>query len=131
MKNMFEMLETLEKNYEEQRRKMYASYEDTEWGVGVITGYKNAIEDLRMMMTDVYHKFFFTFGTDPQYPYGINDYVLVLAKTEAEAVDKFQEKHPNRPRSNAVNCAFWYNEKQWDSRTKQYYEGREPAEVIW
>lgn len=130
MKNMFEMLETLEKNYEEQRARMYARYEDTEWGVGVLNGYKNAIEDLKMMMTDVYHKFFFTFGTDPQYPHGINDYVLVLAKTEAEAVDKFQQKYPNRPESNLVNCAFWYDEEEWNSRTKQYYPNTKPAEVI-
>lgn len=130
MKNMFEMLETLEKNYEEKRRKTYERYEDTAWGIGVLHGYKNAIEDLKMMMTEIYHKYYFTFGTDCRYPYGINDYVLVLAKNEAEAVHKFQQKYPNRPESNLVNCAFWYDEEERNMYTKQYYEGREPAEVI-
>lgn len=131
MKNMFEMLETLEKNYEERRKKMYARYEDTERGVSFIRGYKNAITDLRKMMYGDCPKFYFTFGSDPAFPFGRNEYVVVHAANMGEAVHKFQREYPNRRGSNLVNCAFWYDEEEWNSRTKQYYPNTEPAEVIY
>lgn len=75
-------------------------------------------------------EFYFTFGTDPAYPYGINDYVLVRAENGNEACEKFKAKHPNRPRSRFINCAFIYTQEEFDSFREKYYKGVEPAETI-
>ena len=131
MEKIMEIVAALEKNYEEKKRKMYASYEDTEWGIGVINGYENAITDIKKMMAECYPPFYFTFGTDPAYPYGIEDYVVVHAASLSDAVHKFNQKHRKRPGSNATNCAFWYTEEEWNKSTKQYYGDRKPVEVIW
>ena len=51
-------------------------------------------------------RFYFTFGTDPDYPYGRNDYVLVEAQNLNQAIDIFTMIHPKRPGSDCVNCFF-------------------------
>lgn len=75
-------------------------------------------------------EFYFTFGTDPAYPYGIDDYVLVRAGSYNEACEKFKAKHPNRPGSKFINCAFIYSRKEFDKFRDKYYKGIEPAETI-
>ncbi len=72
-------------------------------------------------------KFYFTFGSDPGFPYQ-NTYVVVMANTEREAVEKFRAKFPDR-HENVVNCAFWYSEEQWRGSLNEAAYG-EPAEVI-
>ncbi len=76
---------------------------------------------------DTYKKFYFTFGSDPAYPYGIDDYVVVLAKNRYEAQMAFKALHPNRPDSDSLNYAFDYTEKTWEA---QYYGDNPPVEVI-
>lgn len=76
---------------------------------------------------DTYKKFYFTFGSDPAYPYGIDDYVVVLAKNRYEAQMAFKALHPNRPDSDSLNYAFDYTEKTWGA---QYYGDNPPVEVI-
>lgn len=76
---------------------------------------------------DTYKKFYFTFGSDSAYPYGIDDYVVVLAKNIYEAQMAFKALHPNRPGSDSLNYAFDYNEKTWEA---QYYGDNPPVEVI-
>ena len=73
--------------------------------------------------------FYFTFGSDPEFPYGRDDYVLIKADDVGTAVGLFRAVHPNRPKSNCLNCAFMYNEAQWEL-TKQYYIGVDPIETI-
>ena len=75
------------------------------------------------------NKFYFTFGSDENYPYQ-NTYLIVVALTLKKAIEVFQKKYPNR-QSGAVNCAFWYTEKEWDQQVSLCYEGVEPADVIW
>ena len=53
-------------------------------------------------------KFYFTFGSDPGFPYQ-NTYLIVYAKNLDEAIEKFRAKHPDR-HLNCVNCAFFYEE---------------------
>ena len=74
--------------------------------------------------------FYFTFGANPEYPFGMEDYVKVTAPDLGEAVKLFQEHHPNRPGSNLVNCAFWYTENEFKNMRDKYYNGKEPAEVL-
>lgn len=63
-------------------------------------------------------KFYFTFGRDPQYPYGIDDYVVVEAKGYCEACSVFNIVHPPREGSNLINCAFIYSEKQFMEKAR-------------
>ncbi len=49
-------------------------------------------------------KFYFTFGSDPGFPYQ-NTFIIVIADTERAAVEKFRAKFPDR-HENTVNCAF-------------------------
>ena len=73
---------------------------------------------------------YFTFGTDPQYPFGINDYVVVEADGLSEACLLFNLVHPPREGSSLINCAFYYEEESFNKFRDQYYKDVEPAEVI-
>lgn len=76
------------------------------------------------------NKFYFTFGSDPAYPYGINDYVIVEANGVNEACLLFNLVHPPRKGSDLVNCAFFYSEEQFNKNCAQYYPGVQPKEII-
>lgn len=73
--------------------------------------------------------YYFTFGSDPAYPYGQDDYVLVEAKDLDQAIHLFQAVHPNRPGSDCVNCAFWYGEERFKPIREAYYK-ETPTEII-
>lgn len=75
-------------------------------------------------------RFYFTFGSDPAYPFGRDDYVVVEAENENQAVGIFQALHPNRPGSSCVNCAAWYQEEAFDQFRDRYYKGIKPKEYI-
>jgi len=55
-------------------------------------------------------KFYFTFGTDPQFPH-YGGWAEVFAANEDEARKKFRARHANR--SGFLNCAFVYSEAEW------------------
>jgi len=76
-------------------------------------------------------KTYFTFGSDPLYPFGRDDYVVAQGESLKECVHKFMKKYPNpRPGcSHLVNCAFFYKEEEWKTFYTHYY-GTDPAEVI-
>lgn len=84
-------------------------------------------EENTKTLADTYKKFYFTFGSAPAYPYGIDDYVVVLAKNIYEAQMAFKALHPNRPDSDSLNYTFDYTEKTWEA---QYYGDNPPVEVI-
>jgi len=72
-------------------------------------------------------KFYFTFGSDPGFPYQ-NTFMIVMADTEKDAVEKFRAKYPDRHKGIA-NCAFWYSEELWH-RSRNEAEYGQPAEII-
>ena len=74
-------------------------------------------------------KYFFTFGSDPRYPFGRNDYVMVEAENAGRACELFRERHPNRPGSNCINCAFIYSEREFAKFRTRLYPWN-PVEVI-
>ena len=74
-------------------------------------------------------KYFFTFGSDPRYPFGRNDYVMVEAENANRACELFRERHPNRPGSNCINCAFIYGEREFSTFRNRLYPWN-PVEVI-
>ena len=75
-------------------------------------------------------RLYFTFGSDPAFPYGRDDYVVVEAYTIEQAIALFQMIHPNRPGSHCVNCAAWYFEDRFNEFRDKYYPGVAPAEII-
>lgn len=81
---------------------------------------------------DTYKKFYFTFGSDPAYPHGIDDYVAILAKNRYEAQMAFKATYPNRPGSDCLNYAFDYTEGIWekDDLCAKYYNNKPPIETI-
>lgn len=88
---------------------------------------KRHLEEWREQMGK---NFYFTFGSDPAYPYGRDDYVKITCADEGTACKLFNALHPKRPGHNVMNCAFMYNQIQWDSEVKQWYEGREPIQEV-
>ena len=76
------------------------------------------------------NRFYFTFGSDPEFPYGRKDIVVVTAKDENMACDLFQAVHPNRPGSSCINCASIYAEDEFNEFRDKYYKGIEPVETI-
>lgn len=76
------------------------------------------------------HSWFYTFGTDPRFPHGIEEYVEVHADTRNQADQKFKSRYPCREESNLLNCAWIYSEKEWERIYKEHYSGKRPARVI-
>lgn len=76
------------------------------------------------------NEYYFTFGSNPLFPYGINDYVLVYAENRNAACDKFSAKYPNRPKSGCINCAFVYSKEEFDKFRDRFYKGVNPIDVI-
>lgn len=56
-------------------------------------------------------KFYFTFGTDPGFPY-CGGYLIIIAKNLKEACENFSQLYPDRHK-NTLNCAFVYSEEKW------------------
>lgn len=73
--------------------------------------------------------FYYTFGTDPQFPFGIEDYVVIEAVNINMANHIFMAKYPG-PHENLVNCAFYYTEEEFNRFRDKYYKGIEPSDVI-
>ncbi len=74
------------------------------------------------------NRFYFTFGSDLGFPYQ-DTYLIVIADCKGEAMTKFQKKYPNRHKD-CLNCAFVYNEEEWNGSLNQEYYSEEPAEII-
>lgn len=74
---------------------------------------------------------YFTFGSDPGYPYGRGEYVLAVGGSRKDCIDAYKERHPNRPGSDAINCADYYTEKEWKEHVRDdWFQGVCPSEVI-
>lgn len=84
-------------------------------------------EENTKTLADTYKKFYFTFDSDPAYPYGLNDYVIVIAKNEYDAQMAIKAMYFNRPNSDSLNYVFGYTEKEWKTTN---YGNRPPVETI-
>lgn len=61
------------------------------------------------------HRWYFTFGTDPNMPYQ-SGWVEILADTLADAIEKFKTRFGDKAETHpgCLNCAFWYSEEQFN-----------------
>jgi len=57
-------------------------------------------------------QYVFTFGNAEHFPYSFNEFVLVNADNEKEAVEKFRSEYPDA-HEGLVNCAFWYRADEY------------------
>ena len=57
--------------------------------------------------------FYYTFGSDPGFPYQ-NGWVEVKAASRAEAHQKFRARFPDQPGHEGImNYSYCYSQKQW------------------
>ena len=89
-----------------------------------------AADFLQSHPRDGAHSWFYTFGTDSQFPFGIEEYVEVHADNANQADQKFKSRFPCREGSTLLNCAFIYGEEKWKEVYREHYNGRKPARVI-
>lgn len=73
--------------------------------------------------------FYYTFGSDPIFPYR-NGWVVVRAASWEEAHQKFRARFPDR-HENTLNCSFFYDEEQWANMNPEHtWTGWQCCEVI-
>lgn len=73
-------------------------------------------------------RFYFTFGSSPEFPYQ-NTYLVVNAMNMKQAAEKFRSRYPD-VHKNVLNCSFVYSDELWNSDIAKWYPGIQPAEVI-
>lgn len=73
---------------------------------------------------------YFTFGTDEKFPYGIQDYVMVIGIDNHDCFCAFKQKFPHPDTPSQLNCADYYDPKQWEGIAPQYYDGVLPKAVV-
>lgn len=67
-------------------------------------------------------KFYFTYGNDPQFPYQ-GGWTEVEAPNIGLAVKAFKCIHPNRTKTNTLNCASCYTSEQFESPNNTMLNG--------
>lgn len=85
------------------------------------------LNELRTECNGELKKFYATFGSDEAYPFGCHDFVEIEAYSEVQAHNLFRIFYPNREGSLCTNCAFIYNEKEWNDRVKRHYGDNPPV----
>lgn len=66
-------------------------------------------------------KFYFTYGTDPEYPFR-GGWTLIYAPDINSAAQLFKMYHPNRDDSNCLNCADYYSAANFE-KSESYKTG--------
>lgn len=64
------------------------------------------------------------------FPYGRGDYVVALGTDVKDCIMAFKEKYPNRPGYDTLNCADYYEEREWGEIAKNYYKDVKPKDII-
>lgn len=75
------------------------------------------------------HPWYFTYGSDSNYPFARGEYVVVRAPSYEDAIAEYQKKYPNRV-AETVNAAFIYSQEEWNRICLEHYNGISPADVI-
>ena len=75
------------------------------------------------------NRFYFTFGANPQFPYGSSEYVEVIAPDKFTACRAFSINYPDRHKG-IMNCAFVYNGDEFKGIKKKYYSNKQPSDIL-
>lgn len=85
---------------------------------------------------DKVKNYYFTFGDSPTYPFKADQYVLVKARDDGQAIRTFKTFFPHNDDIFTINCAGYYTQKEWDIHVSSYYKDfatdavKEPAAVL-
>ena len=66
------------------------------------------------------NKFVFTFGSAEQFPFHLGEYIVIEARNEKEARDMFKVLYPNPRDRDTLNCAFVYENAEFEELRKTY-----------
>lgn len=58
------------------------------------------------------HRYYFTFGTDPEYPF-CGGWVIIVAPSIRSAGQIFKAYYPNENDPEVLNCADYYSEEHF------------------
>ena len=73
---------------------------------------------------------YFTFGSDPKFPYDREQYVKIIGKDVKDCTATFRKHFPQPDKKDkTLNCADYYSGKTWED-TKHNFEGRLPAKTL-
>lgn len=76
-------------------------------------------------------KIYFTFGSDPKFPYGRDDYIVILGTSKKDCTNVFKKRYPNKQDPDCLNCSEYYSESEWTKiQAEGYYKNEEPKEII-
>lgn len=74
-------------------------------------------------------RMYFTFGSDPKFPYGRNEYLVIIGQDRRDCINKFKERYPSAA-DGTICCSDFYNEQLWNDEVAKSYEGIQPSEII-
>lgn len=75
-------------------------------------------------------KMYYTFGTEPYFPYGEGEYIVVEAPTPELCHALFRSKHPDRCES-SLNCADYYPEHEFEENIRdKWFKDVDPSEYL-
>ncbi len=86
------------------------SPEDVDWYINQMVFEKKTIKE-----EPVIKNFYFTFGSDEDFPYQ-NGFIVIRAKSEVDAYAEFRTMFPDR-NPGVLNCSFVYTEDEWHTAT--------------
>lgn len=69
-----------------------------------------------MKYTEVYY----TFGSDPAFPFGRDSYVKIIGQDVRDCNAAFRKHFPSRDGSNTLNCSDYYTQKRWKQICRDY-----------
>jgi len=68
------------------------------------------------------NKYYYTFGSDKMFPFQ-NGWIVIKADSWKSAHEIFMKHFPCRNGGNTLNCAFFYDEKQWENLHTENWNG--------
>lgn len=90
------------------------------------SGNKTVMNSIEIM--DFLNNYYFTFGTNEQYPYR-DGYLIVKAENANDVVQKYRSRYPDID-DGIINCAFIYSEDQWMEISKNTSRNMVCHEII-
>lgn len=77
-------------------------------------------ENITKIPESCQNKFIFTFGSAEQFPFHLGEYIVIEARNEKEARDMFKVLYPNPRNKDTLNCAFVYENAEFEELRKTY-----------
>lgn len=72
-----------------------------------------------MKYTEVYY----TFGSDPAFPFGRGEYVNIIGQDIRDCNAAFRKHFPPRDSSNVLNCSDYYTRERWEQICREHGYG--------